>query len=463
MAFCNPARKSPASRLVSRALTVLLAMVTAFGVAVQPAFAQRGAIPLIRDTEIERLLKSYEDPILKVAGIDPVAVHIYVVNDPSLNAFVAEGQNVFVHTGLFLQTKTPNELIGVLAHETGHMAGGHLSRGSDAIAKAAVPMLLGMALGLAVMALGGGQGGMAAIMMGQQAAQAQFLQFSRAQEATADQMGLTYLEKTHQSGRGMAAVFERMANEEAMSAYYLQQFASDHPASRERISNMEDRIEASPYKDVKDSPEALHAFRMVQAKLAGYLSDPRDVLNRYPVSDRSEEARYARAMSYFRTPDMKNALAEANSLVAEEPNNPYFQELLGQIYVDMSKPEKGIAPYQKAVDLMPDAPMLRIALASAQLAFERANLAQPAIANLKIALQQEDDNTYAWYQMSQAYGRLGNVPLAQLATAEQAYSMGAMPQAMQFAMRAQRALPKGTEDWQRANDILAVAGPQMKR
>ncbi|MBI1329562.1 MAG: M48 family metalloprotease [Alphaproteobacteria bacterium] len=464
MRFCNPSRRvfnTTNISLLNRLLSLSLALVMAFTATVQPAAAQ-GGIALLRDTEIERLLKSYEEPLLKVAGIDPNAVHIYLVNDASLNAFVAEGQNIFIHTGLFLQTKTPNELIGVLAHETGHMAGGHLSTKSSAMRTAAIPVLVSMALGIVAMAMGGGNAGMAILMGGQQFAQAQYLQFSRSQEATADQMGMTYLERTHQSGRGMAAVFQRLADEEAMSAFYGHDFISDHPASRERISSLEDRIEASPYKDVKDSPEAMHEYRMVQAKLAGYLSGVQDVLNRYPASDTSEEARYARAMAYFRKPDIAMALKEVNSLIAQEPNNPYFQEMLGQIYVDLSQPEKGIAPYQKAVDALPDAPLLRVALASAQVAFERGNLAQAALSNLKVAVLQEDDNPFAWYLMSQAYARLGNIPMADLSTAEQHYSIGNMGGAMQFAMRAQRGLTKGSAEWQRANDILSIATAQAR-
>jgi predicted Zn-dependent protease len=441
-----------------RAFVFLAPFAAFFSLTIVPASAQQ--LNLIRDTEIERVLRGYENPILAAAGLDPAAVKIYIVNDPEINAFVAEGQNIFINTGLILELKTPNQVIGVMAHETGHMAGGHLIRDSSAISKASIPMLIGMVVGIAAMALGAGDAGMAAIMMGQQAAQSQFMSFSRVQEATADQMGQRFLLATHQSGRGMLEVFEKFAHEEAgvkMDPLYM-----DHPASLDRIALLQDEVDASPYRDVKDSPEAVHEFRMIQAKLAGYLSDPDAVLARFPPSDTSEEARYAREMAYFRKPDLDKALIEANSLVKEEPKNPYFWEVLGQIYVDMSQPEKGIGPYQKSVDLLPDAPLLRVSLAAAQLATEKPALAKPALDNLNVALQQENDNSFAWYEAAQAYSQLGNEPMADLSTAERYYSVGAMPMAARFAKQAQHQLAQGSPDWERANDIL-IAAPQEQK
>jgi len=458
------ASETRAARPLSRILSVSLTVATVFSFTVQPVAAQQ--ISIVRDTEIERVMKSYEDPLLTAAGIDPTSIKMYLINDPSLNASAAqspdagEGEDIFVNTGTFSELTRPNQLIGILAHETGHIAGGDLVRDREAMSKASIPMLIGMAVGLVALAAGAGEGGMAAIMMGQQAGLAQFLAFSRTQEGTADQRGQKLLRATHQSGRGMLEVFEKFANESARSAYYQQEFLSDHPADRERIGLLEQLVEASPYKDVPDTPEQIHEFKMIQAKLTGYLSDPQSVLVRYPPSDTSEEARYARSMAYFRLPDLDKALAEAKSLIKDEPNNAYFYEVLGQIYVEMSQPDKGVAPYQKSVDLMPDAPLLRVSLAAAQLATDRPALAKPALENLKIALQQEDSNSFAWFEAAQAYSDLGDQPMADLSTAERYYTVGAMPMAAKFATRAAQKLQKGSSDWQRANDILALAVPQ---
>lgn len=431
------------------------------GAAIQPAHAQ--SINVVRDTEIERVLRSYEVPILKAAGIDPNTVHLFLVQDPDINAFATQSpiagneEDIFVNTGTIMQLTRPNQIIGILAHETGHIAGGHLIRSADAMQKASIPMLIGMAVGIAAMAMGAGEAGMGAIQLGQQAAMSQFFAFSRVQEATADQMGVSFLNRTHQSARGMVEVFEKFANDNARSAYYNKDFVSDHPADRERIDALQTRVEASPYKDVPDTPENIKEFHMIQAKLAGFLSKPEEVLVRYPLTDQSDEAHYARAMAYFRQPDMKKALEETNALIATNPKNPYFWELLGQIYVEMSQPKKGVGPYQKSVDLMPDAPLLRVSLAAAQLATEIPDLARPALENLKIALVQENSNSFAWYEAAQAYSNLGNKPMADLATAELHYQGGDMRGAAHFANAAVRQLAKGSTDWQHANDILAAA------
>ena len=469
MAFCNPFLRLATCRAVARAflrgLRIALPIALALTLGIEPAMAQSGDV--IRDTEIERLLRSYEEPILKAAGIDPASVKMYLLDDPTINAAAtyspdpAEGVVIVVNAGTLLELDTPNQMIGVLAHETGHIAGGHLTRDRGAISKAMIPMLIGMALGVAVMVAGGGEAGMAVMGLGQQAAQATFNQFSRAQEGTADRMGQKFLLATHQSGRGMLEVFEKFARDEAR--YKIDPMYLDHPLSRERIDMLQQLVDASPYKDIKDSPEAVHRFQLVQAKLAGYLDNVDTVLRRYPPSDTSEPAQYARAMAYFRKPDMAKALAEANNLVKEEPKNPYFWEVLGQIYVEMAQPLKGIGPYQKSVDLAPDAPLLRISLAAAQIATENPALTQSAIANLKVALQQESNNTFGWYEAAQAYSDANDQPMADLATAERYYSVGGWKQAMIFAGRAQRGLPEGSRDWERAQDIQAVAGPQAKQ
>jgi len=462
LAFCKLTIGKTLRRRLGSALRLLVSTGCILTVAVEPGFAQ--AIQLVRDTETERLLKSYEDPILVAAGLDPAAVKMYLVQDSSINAFVAEGQNIFVNTGLLQQLHTPNEVIGVLAHETGHIAGGHLIRDTNAMHKAMIPMLVGLAAGVAAMVAGAsGEAGMALMGLGMTTAQAQFVQFTRAQEATADQMGQKFLRETHQSGQGMLDVFERLADEEAMSAYKIDPMIMDHPASRERIELLQRLVDASPYKDVKDNPEAVLAFHMVQAKLDGFLDPVGMVLTRYPESDNSEEAHYARAVAYFRQPDLKKSLEECNALIKAEPKNPYFWELLGQIHVEMSHPESGMVEYQKSVDLLPDASLLRVSLAAAQLATEKPALAKPALDNLKIALRQESDNSFAWFEAAQAYSELGNEPMANLSTAERYYNAGAMSSAARFATLAQKGLTPGSPDWQRASDIMAVAGPDAEK
>ncbi len=364
---------------------------------------------------------------------------------------------MFIQTGMIMFAKTPNELIGVMAHESGHIKAGHLSRDTQAMSKAEIPLILSMIAGIAAMAAGAGEAGMAVIAAGEQIAEGQFMAFSRVQEATADQIALKALDATHQSPQGLLHTFQRFAAEEAMSAYHPEPWIQSHPVGQDRVALLETAVDASPYRDVKDSPQAMHAFLMMQAKLEGYVLAPKDVFNRFPLTDASEPARYARAMAYSRLPDLKKALVEINSLIRDEPANPYFYEVLGQIYVNMAKPELGIPAFQKAVDLLPDAPQLRVGLAAAQIATDQVSFAKPALKNLKAALLVENDDPFAWYETAQAYSNLNNQPMADLSTAEQMYAVGAYDKAAQFARRAQRGLAQGSRDWERAGDIMAVA------
>jgi predicted Zn-dependent protease len=295
--------------------------------------------------------------------------------------------------------------------------------------------------------------------IGQAYAEGQFAAFTRVQESTADQIGAKLLLATHQSPMGMYETFQRFANEEAMSAYKVDKFAVNHPVGQDRVFDLNDMVEASPYREVQDSPESLHTFQMVQAKLAGFVLPVKDALNRVPDSDTSEPARYDHAMIYLRQPNLPKALAAINSLIADERNNPYFYEARGQIYMSMAKPAQAIPDYQQSVNLRPQAPQLRLALATAQLATEDASLAAPALQNLKAAILVEDDDVFTWYEMGEAYSMLKNELMANLSTAELWYNVGDMRKALVFATRARGKLLQGSADWQRAGDIIGAAAP----
>ena len=444
---------------VFRKLTFAAGFVAALLAYGLPASAQE--ISLLRDTETEEMLRSYETPLAHAAGLDPVP-RVWLVGLDEINAFASYGdggENIFIFSGILLWLKAPNELIGVMAHETGHISAGHLSRGEYGMRKAMIPMLLSLVVGLGAMIAGAGEVGMAIMGIGQSYAMGQFAAFTKVQESTADQIAARLLLATHQSPMGMYHTFQRFASDEAMSAYKLDKFAVDHPSGQDRVFDLNDMVDASPYREVQDSPEVLHTFLMVQAKLAGFVLPVKDALIRYPESDTSEPARYAHAMVYMRQPNFTKALAAVNSLVAEEPNNPYFYEARGQIYMSLTKPGLAIADYQKSVDLRPRAPQLRLALATAQLATDIPALAAPALQNLKAATLVEDDDAFTWYQTAQAYSTLKDEPMANLATAELWYNVGDMKKALIFATRAHSKLPQGSADWQRAGDIIGAAAP----
>jgi predicted Zn-dependent protease len=449
--------KTPNS--VSRKVLFAAGFTCAFLAYALPAWAQDD-ISLLRDTETEEMLRSYETPLARAAGLDPVP-KVWLVQGP-INAFASygeNGENIFVFSGILLWLHSPNELIGVMAHETGHISAGHLSRGSYGMKKAMIPMLLSLVAGIGAMIAGAGEAGIAIMGIGQAYAMGQFAAFTRVQESTADQIAAKLLLATHQSPMGMYHTFQRFADDEAMSAYKVDKFAVDHPSGQDRVFDLNDMVDASPYREVQDSPESLHTFQMVQAKLAGFVLPVKEAMTRFPESDTSEPARYARSMAYLRQPNLQKALSTINSLITEEPNNPYFYEARGQIYMSMAKPAQAIPDYQKSVSLRPQAPQLRLALATAQLATEDANLAQPALANLKAAILVEDDDVFTWYQTAQAYSMLKNEPMANLSTAEVWYNAGDMKKAVVFATRARGKLPQGSPDWQRAGDIIGAAAP----
>ncbi len=416
----------------------------------------------VRDTETERVLRSYLDPILVVAGLNPSDVQTHIINDPQINAAVSEGQNMFLNTGLFMELDTPGQLKGVLAHETGHMAGGDLIRLAAGMRAATIPMLLSVVAGIAVVAVSGSpEAAQAIIIGGQSIAMADFLAFTRSQEAVADQAALRYLTATQQSGLGMLEVFRRFQQNEILSDRYRNRFALSHPTAGDRLVNLQNLVVNSPYYEKQDSPEDQYEYDMVRAKLRGYTERPDIVFRRYPVSDTSKPARYARTMAYFRTPDLGMALSEIGSLLAEEPDNPYFLEVYGEVHVQMGQVEKGIGPYRRAVEILPDAPLIRMAFAAAMLGTEDPKYLDETIKQLETALEQEGDYALSWYHLAQAYARAGQTSQAQLATAERFFSVGSYPQAMQFAFRAQRQLPRGSTHWQRASDIMAIAQTRL--
>jgi len=460
LTLCNPVwrtARTHARKLVFAAIFMGgLAGLMPLGAA--PAQAQtNNAVFALRDTETEELLKSYEMPLARAAGLNLDGVHVYVMGDLSINAFATQPQDIFILAGMLLWVKNPSELIGVMAHETGHLSALHVSRGSEAMSKAMIPMLLSMVVGLAVMVAGGGEAGLAIMGIGQSYAQAMVTKFTRVQESAADQIAARLLMQTHQSPMGLFSTFQRFAQEEAMASYKIDPYAADHPVGQERVANLQDVVDASPYKDVPDPPQSVRALAMIQGKLAGYMLPPDEVLRRYPVSDTSAPARYARAMAYMRKPDLQKSLAEINSLIKDEPNNPYFYEVLGQIHVMMAKPLLGVPAYQMAVKLKPTAPQLHSALATALLATDDPAQAPAALSNLKAALLVENEDPFTWYEMAQAYSMMKNQPMADLASAESNYNGGNMRQAFLFASRARRSLPQAGPDWQRANDIIGAS------
>lgn len=438
-----------------------LAFVLAAQMALLPSAAQARGISLIRDAEIESLMRTYAAPIFKVAGIKEGAAKIYLINDPGINAFVAGGQRMFINTGLLVQAKTPNEVIGVLAHETGHISGGHLARMGQQMDKASTTAILGMLLGAAAVVGGAasGQDGAAqvgqGIMMGSQGfAQRNLLSYARAQEAAADQAAVKYLDQSGQSGKGMLTLFQTLANQSLGSLQNVNPYVMSHPMPLERIRNLEQIVKKSPNYGKTDSAEIVLRHRLMQAKLTGFIDSPQQVYQRYPRSDMSLPARYARAIAAFRVGDLKSALPDIDGLIKEQPKNPYFWELKGQALIEGGRPADAVAPLQQAVKLAPQAGLIQIMLAQAQLGTESHANATAALKTLQQAARSESDNVSLWRFRAVAYGKLGDIPNAELSTAEAAIRSGDRELAVQKAKSAMDKFTKGTPEWVRANDIL---------
>ena len=425
--------------------------------------AQANAQSLLRDTEIEETLREFSDPILRAGGLTPSSVDIYIVNDPSLNAFVTRGQNIFLHSGLILAADTPNQLKGVIAHETGHITGGHIVRSDYGNRSAYGAILIAAGIGLAAILAGEGEAGALVLGGSQQFGALESLAYSRVNEAAADQYAADYLERTGQSGKGLIQFFEKFRAQEVLSQARRYPYFRGHPLSADRIDSLRERVRDSEHTDKTDSPEEIHKHKMIQAKLRGFLNGAGEVYSRFPQEDQSQPARYARAVAHFKQADLRNALNQIDSLIEEEPDNPYFHELKAQILYESGQGIAAIEPAREALDLRPDSPLLEIALAQATLQTRDAGDFSKAEDLLKSALQKEPSNAYGWYLLADVYERQGKTPLAKYATAERFYAIGDIVSARSFAQRAQEELSRDLPQWRRASDIIVVAETQLSK
>jgi len=446
-------------RQTHKAALLFLSAILAF---VPFSAAEAAGISIVRDAETEKMIRDYAAPIWRAAGLVPSAVEVHLVLDPNINAFVAGGQHLFINTGLITQVDSPMELYGVIAHETGHMAGGHLARGGEAMGKLALPYYASMIAGLGAIIAGAGDAGMAILAGGSQVAQRSMLAYSRQQEGSADQAGATYLQRAHLSGKGMLELFEQFRDQEALSTTSQDPFVRSHPISENRLSSLEQRVKASPYYDTPDSPQSIHEFKMVQAKLNGFVDDPSTTFNRYPKSDQSDFAHYARAVAYHKMGANEKAQAQLAPLLKKMPNDPYLWELKGQIEYEGGKVDASIPSYKKAHELDPNEPQLSLALAQSMLATDNNAYTNDALALLKKSIAGDGSNPFAYYQIAIAYGRQNKIGMAELSTAQYYEAIGASQDAFGHAQKAQTLLKQGSPEWIRAQDIAMANQPNRE-
>jgi predicted Zn-dependent protease len=427
------------------------------GLVVAALFASRhaaGAELLLRDAEIETDIKTMAAPIWRAAGLEPGDVGIYLVDDGGLNSFVAGGQAIFLNTGLIMRARNANQLLGVIAHETGHIAGGHVLRTKDALKNASIEAIIATVLGAAVGILGHNT---ASMIPGAGVGERAFLNFSIAQEATADHAAMNYLDRVCQSARGLLDFFEIIQSDERLTGEGNDPWARTHPLTSERIDYVRDHVERARCSGA-GTPAADDALmRRIQVKLHAFLDDPSVTLGRYPESDRSEDARYARAIAYYRIPRLDKAVPLIDALIAAYPGNPYYRELKGQMLFENGRLREAIAPYEAAVRLDPSAGLLRISLAQIYIESGDPALDKRAIAALNDAAQSEGRDSTVWGLLAVAYGRDNQLGMAALSLAEKALADQKKQDAIQQATRAKALLPRATASYFRAVEIAHQA------
>ncbi|MBV8685501.1 MAG: M48 family metalloprotease [Alphaproteobacteria bacterium] len=442
--------------LVRLALLLILSL----ALAVRPAMAQS----ILRDAETEQLFKDMSRDIVAAAGLRPENVQIVLLQDNSINAFVAGGQIVYIHSGLIAAADNANEVQGVIAHELGHVAAGDVLRIQQGVKVATGIMLLSLLLGAAAMAAGAGDAGAGLMAAGQQAAMGKFLAFSRTQESSADQAGARFLGKAGVSGKGSIAFFKKLQNQEFRYAIPQDDaYAQTHPLSGDRIQALETTYKASPNWNVPTDPAIEARFQRIKAKLFGFVNDPKRTLQTYPESDRSEPARYARAYAWHKSAYPEKALGEVDALIAARPHDPFYLELKGQVLLESGRPADALESLREAVARAPDQPLISALLGHALIATEKPENFEEAKRVLKAAIGRDNSNPFAWYQLGIVYDREGDQGRAALATAERYNLEGQAKLALANAEQAMRAIPSGSSDWLRAQDIAMVSRTEVDK
>lgn len=433
-------------------------------IAVVPLRAQAQNLRLIRDAEIENIIRIYATPLFQASGFSPQAIKVFLVQDSSLNAFATTGLRMFIHTGLLMKAEDPLEVIGVIAHETGHIAAGHMITRPDAARSASTAVIASYVLGLAAaLASGRGDVGVAIVAGGKDIAIKNLLSYSRGQESAADQFAVNVLNGTQQSPRGLLEFLRLVGGQEALLRSQQNPYLRTHPVTAERISFLEDQVARSAYGQKPAPPNLIALHARMRAKLFGFLQTPAQVLLRYPESDTSLAARYARATTYYRAGQIDKSLTLITGLIADFPDDPYFRELKGQILFDDGRIPEAVPEYEAATRLLPDSSQLHLLAAQALLELDKQDQNAAALVHLEKTLQDEPRNSFAWRLTAIAHGRQGNVGMTALSLAESANLRGRAGEALKQSKRAQRILAEDSPAWLRAHDLQRLSQRKLKK
>ncbi len=416
---------------------------------------------VIRDTEVEQYLKDQTRPVLGAAGLNPDKVHYLLIASDDLNAFSTFHLVIGLNTGLIMQAETPNQLFGVIAHETGHLSGGHMMRTDEVERAARVPMVI--ALGLGIIALAARAPDASAVLMGSSTTFGALnaLHYMQTEESAADVAGVKAMEKAGMSGKGLVEFFYKFRNVETFSHAERYEFFRTHPLSRDRISALNDFVRKQPHFATTDSPESIAKFAVIKAKLAGFMNDPIKTFNLYPASDTPYPARYARVIAVYKQGNWDKALTQLDDLLKEQPDNPYLWELKGQIYFETARPALARPAHEKSVALMPAAPLLQLNLGQTLIALGDKDSLNLAVQHLQESVKYEEDDSFAWSQLAQAYDGLKQPGLARLATAEAQFYAGDYMSARSSAVWSQKYLEATSPEYRRARDIVMATSSEL--
>jgi len=426
-----------------------------------PVSAQSGRHGVIRDTEIENLLRDYASPIFNAAGISKGSIRIALIDDRTFNAFVTSGRRMFINVGALMDARTPNEIIGVIAHESGHVAGGHLTLQREQMAMAQMMAVAGLLVGAGAMVAGAGNrsanagnGGVGVMMGAQELAGRTLLSYQRGEEQAADRAAIKYLDMTSQSPKGLLETFKRLSDDMMFKTEGVDPYLMSHPMPQDRIANLSTIANASPHFNAKDSPELQARHDLMRAKLFGFVSKPDEVNRKYPLSDTSMPARYAHAILDYRYKKITEALAEIDELIKAKPENPYFWELKGQILLEFGRAKEAVTALRRSIAIAPDSGLIRALLGRALLASGDGPSITEAIRELSNASQREPDDSDIWQSLAIAYGNQNNMGMAEYSAAQEAFLIGDQQSAVNHAAKAKKLLPAGSPAALKADDIL---------
>lgn len=473
MTLCPRPTGGPRPSGVRRIASRLAAITCAALLVVPHARAQqdqRKPQTIIRDAEIENLLREYINPVLGVAGLRAGTVDVILVGSRDFNAFVADRKRVFINVGTIMESPTPSQVIGVLAHETGHIAGGHLARLRQELEGAQAIAIIGSILGAAALvgAARGSQVGVSGsapaglLLGGQELALRSLLQYQRGEEQAADRAAITYLNATKQTARGMLETFAKLADQTLFATSRVDRYLLSHPLPRERIANLESEVKASPYFSAPENPAYVQRHALARAKLFAFVGGPDEVSRRYPLADTSLAAQYARAISAYRFGRIDIALAQIDRLIGQQPNNAYFHELRGQALLEAGRAREALPALRRAAAASGSHPLIMMMLGHALVSAEDPKSIDEAIKVLSRALQREPDAAEGYRYLAIAYDKRGDVANAELAAARGFMASGEVAEAQRIARRAQGKFKEGSPGWLGADDILNAKPPRPR-